>query len=101
MRPLRSFNPSLVDNVRRLPLSDALDRLEWHWKKDVTFKPVKDKYTERWHVSNGGQVIELLVTGEKWFVPSDEKGGGGAIDLVMYLAKLNFVDAVKRLTATK
>jgi hypothetical protein len=43
-------------------------------------------------------VFELLVTGPKWYDTRAERGGGGAIDLAMYILRLSFVDAVKRLS---
>ena len=82
-----------------MPLRSALGQLGLYVAKDRDFKPVKDRATERWHVSVGHSVIELLVTGFKWFDARCCKGGGGAIDLTMHLLELDFVSAVKRLTA--
>ena len=51
------------------------------------------------NVAIGGGMVELLVTGPKWYDTRAEKGGGGAIDLAMHLLRLDFVSAVKRLQA--
>jgi len=40
---------------------------------------------------------ELLVTGARFLDTRADKGGGGAIDLAMYLFRLSFVDALKGL----
>jgi hypothetical protein len=93
----KRFDAERLARARATPLADAVVLLGYYSKADSTFEPVKDERTERWHVSVGAQIVEMLVTGEKWFVPSENKGGGGAIDLAMYLAKVDFVEAVKRL----
>ena len=36
-------------------------------KKDVSFIPVKDAGTERWHTTVRGREFELLLTGTKFF----------------------------------
>ncbi|CCG39552.1 hypothetical protein [Xanthomonas citri] len=62
---------------------------------------MKDKATRRLYVSLGNGVVELLATGPKWFDTRADKGGGGAIDLAMYLLRLDFVSAVKQLDFAK
>ena len=64
-------------------------------KEDTTFIPVKNSTTSRWNVNSGGKDFELLITGTKWFDTRAQKGGGGAVDLVMHLLSLDFVGAVK------
>lgn len=61
-----------------------------HAKLDATYVPLKDKSTSRWHVNAKGREFELLLTGSKFFDTRAEKGGGGAVDLVMYLFALDF-----------
>ena len=95
----RLFDDAVLLRLRGVPLEVVLDALDCHVSKDQAFVPVKDPRTERWFVSAGPGVTELLVTGLKWFNASEGKGGGGGIDLVIHLLKLSFVDAVKRLTA--
>jgi len=78
--------------------AEALDRLGLCWKQDPDFSPQKNPATVRLHVSIGGGVVELVVTGPKWYDARAQRGGGGAIDLTMHLLNVSFVDAVKRLT---
>lgn len=99
MRARRSFPPALLDELREMPVPAALDLLGLYWKRDPDFRPIKDKHTARVNVSIGGGVVELLTTGPKWYDTRAEKGGGGAIDLAMHLLRLDFVSAVKRLSA--
>lgn len=96
---VRRFDDRLVAALRELPLRAVLDGLRSEgvfWKVDPDFTPVKDARTVRLHVSRGGHVWELVVTGVKW-CDAGGVGGGGAIDLVRHLLGLSFVDAVKML----
>lgn len=93
----KSFSPELLEELRAMPVVATLDALGLYWKRDPDFTPLKDKQTVRLHVSIGTGVYELLATGAKWYDTRTEKGGGGAVDLAMYLLGLNFVCAVKRL----
>jgi hypothetical protein len=86
-----------LDALRSMPITETLNRLGLHWKRDPDFVPVKDKATVRLNVSIGGGAVELLATGPKWYDTRAQRGGGGAIDLAMHLLRLSFVDAVKRL----
>lgn len=63
----RSFSPELLESLRSMVVTKALDALGLHWKRDPDFQPVKDAATIRLHVAVGGQVFELLVTGAKFF----------------------------------
>jgi hypothetical protein len=94
----RRFNPVMLDSLRSMPVTEALDRLGLHWKTDPDFRPRKDQSTKRLYVISGARVFELLATGPKWYDTRAERGGGGAIDLAMYILRLSFVDAVKRLS---
>jgi len=63
------------------------------------FRPQKDPRTARLYVTVGSSVIELVVTGVRWYDTRAKRGGGGGgIDLAMHLLRLSFVDAVKRLS---
>lgn len=97
-RTRKSFPPELLEELRSMPVVAALDALGLYWKHDSDFVPVKDKATVRLNVSlpSGGSV-ELLVTGQKWYDTRAGQGGGGAIDLVMHLLRVDFVTAVKTL----
>ncbi|EIW3598953.1 hypothetical protein MC126_004528 [Salmonella enterica] len=93
----RRFDEARIAYLREVPVLATLDALGIYWKRDASFEPLKDKATVRVHVSLGGAVVELLATGAKWYDTRTERGGGGAIDLAMYLLRLDFVTAVKRL----
>lgn len=68
----RSFSPELLESLRSMVVTKALDALGLH-------------------VAVGGQVFDTRA----------DKGGGGAIDLAMHLLRLDFVAAVKRLSSSR
>jgi hypothetical protein len=68
-----------------------------HAKLDATFHPIHIKETTRWHARVGEQVFELLCTGPKFFDTRANRGGGGAVDLVMHLRGVDFKGAVQLL----
>lgn len=92
----RSFDPALVARLREVPLRQAIEALEFYVAVDRDFVPVRDVSTVRWIVTVAKGNVELLVTGSKWFDTREQKGGGGSIDLVMYLTGQTFVQVVKR-----
>lgn len=85
---------------RNMDAALALPRLVDHVKGDPTFEPIKDKASARWHVTAGGREFELLTLGPKFYDTRQKRGGGGAIDLVMHLYRLDFKQAVARLRET-
>lgn len=93
----KSFDDADLDRLREVVISDALTRMGLYWKVDPDFLPEKNSSTQRLYVSVGSRVVELLVTDMKWYDARAEKGGGGGIDLAMYLLNLDFVHAVKAL----
>ncbi|PLL22862.1 MULTISPECIES: hypothetical protein [Pseudomonadota] len=97
----RSFSPELLARLREMSVTSALELLGLYWKRDPDFRPTKDPRTVRLYVSLDGGMVELLATGPKWFDARRGQGGGGAIDLTMYLLRLDFVAAVKRLEAAQ
>jgi len=103
-RSKRSFSDASLAQFRAMSLKDACSYLGCYWKEDPDFVPIKDPVTKRVFISNGSRVFEILVTSSKWFDSRFNRGGGGAIDLVMYLFGLDFVGAVnlmqKRIIST-
>ena len=99
MRNRRVFTGADLDRLREVSIHDALTRLGLYWKVDPDFQPEKNSNTKRLYVSVGSRVVELLVTEIKWYDAKADKGGGGVIDLVMHLLRLDFVHAVKVLSA--
>lgn len=85
---------------RTLPASQLLPQLATHAKRDITFLPIKGQGTERWHVNVDGRDYELITDGPKFFDTRAQRGGGGGVDLVMHLYRLDFkaaTDALRRL----
>jgi hypothetical protein len=71
------YSRQQADQLRDLPLEDVA----WHLGLDKA-----DKGENRW--KGLGQVINI--NGSKWYDFTAEKGGGGAIDLVMHVVGCNF-----------
>jgi hypothetical protein len=93
----RSFSPSVLGDLRELPVEQALARIAIHVKADPTYRPVKQPESRRWQVRTACGEFEILATGVKWYDTRAKKGGGGAIDLAMHVLQASFVDAVKLL----
>jgi hypothetical protein len=41
----RSFSPELLESLRSMVVTKALDALGLHWKRDPDFQPVKDAFS--------------------------------------------------------
>jgi hypothetical protein len=93
----RRFPSDVLQRLRGLDARVVLPLVCEHAKRDSTFIPSKNPRSQRWHCYAGGGDFELLLTGPKWFDTRGRHGGGGAIDLVMALLRLPFVDAVRLL----
>jgi len=88
----------ITDALRSLPILEVLGRLGLYFKEDRSYTPRDSRQSKRFHVQlETGVVVELLITGEKWYDPEKKIGRGGAIDLVMYLYGEPFKKAIKRL----
>ena len=77
----------------------ALAALSDYCKQNSSFVPRISQLTTRWHAHVAGYDVEVLCTGPKFFDTRAKKGGGGALDLTMHLAKLDFKQAVALLRA--
>lgn len=93
----RSFSASTLTRLRQMPAGDALALLATHVKSDATYRPIKDDQSQRWHLSTDRGDFEIVTTGPKWYDTRARHGGGGAIDLAMYLLDVSFVEAVNLL----
>ena len=82
---------------RALPAALLISRLAVHAKRDITFVPIKSNGTERWHANIGGREYELIADGPKFYDTWAKRGGGGAVDLVMYTHQVDFRGAVELL----
>lgn len=72
----------------------VLNALADHIKPDRTFLPTTSNLSTRWNVHAAGRDWELLCTGPKFWDTRAERGGGGAVDLVMHLHRISFKAAV-------
>ena len=96
----RSFPPELINQVRRLKLITVLNALCTYCSQDKTYEPKKNPESKVFVIEvNGMRYNNLLITGDRWYDLEAKKGGGGAIDLTMYLRKISFVQAVKLLSS--
>lgn len=96
----RSFSPQLINRVRNLNLIDVLNSLCTYCSQDRTYEPKKNPDSKVFVIEiDGKRFNNLLITGERWFDLETKKGGGGAIDLLMYLRGISFVQAVKLLSS--
>jgi hypothetical protein len=75
----------------------VLVALSEYLKEDASFVPRQDKASRRWFLTVDGQDFELLITGSKFYDTRSGKGGGGAIDLVMHLFRVDFKVAINKL----
>lgn len=94
----------VVDNLtlarwRELEAVDVLCAVAEHVKQDADFRPQKSSRTTRWHASVGGLDYEIVCTGPRFMDTRASQGGGGAVDMVMHLLRLNFNGAVAVLKA--
>ena len=86
-----------LERYRSLACEEVLPRITEHVRADPSFVPIRNSHTSRWHLRADGRDYELLSTGPKFFDTRAQCGGGGAIDLVMHLYRLDFKRAVERL----
>ncbi len=66
---------------------------------DETYRPVAHANSTRWNADVNDRQFELLLTGPKFWDTRAKQGGGGAVDLVMYLMPCDFKEAVALLRA--
>lgn len=96
MRPVAES--SLV-RWRALDAVCVLEAVADYAKRDETYAPTKDSTSTRWHATVLGHDFELLLTGPKFWDTRANTGGGGAVDMVMHLARCDFREAVRRVKA--
>ncbi|HEY5813934.1 MAG TPA: toprim domain-containing protein [Terrimicrobiaceae bacterium] len=75
----------LADHVRGIPLCDVLQRYGFELKPEGTTARARS------------QSHNIVVTGSQWFDNKANVGGGGAIDLVMHIAGVDFSAACRAL----
>lgn len=95
------WSASDVQKARCVPLLTVLSYVGDYVKEDRDYTPGDPSVgSRRFHVNCSKRDFRLILTGEKWLDELVDRnagncGGGGAIDLVMHLQGLNFVQAVK------
>lgn len=87
------INSEELGRWRAVDAAATLTALANYAKRDQTFKPIKEGSTTRWNVTVQGRDFELLLTGTKFFDTRAKKGGGGAVDLAIYLLRVDFKTA--------
>jgi hypothetical protein len=97
----RSFDRATLAAFRGMASEEALTLLSISCRPDLSFRPMKQATTRRWHVLTTSGEFEILTTGTKWYDTRARTGGGGAIDLAMHLRQVSFVEAVKLLTGRR
>lgn len=99
----RAFTQEVLAKWKNAHIGQFLDKWDMalclHVRSDASFVPAHNSDTQRFHVGTNRFDFELVTTGAKWFDTRAAKGGAGAIDLLMHLLDLSFVDAVKQLEA--
>ena len=96
----KKFDDATLARLRDVRPDRALRALGLVVRVDQSYAPVKSSSSCRVHVSDErGGVFELLMTDAKWFDQAGGVGGGGAIDVVMHVLRIDFVAAVRRLVA--
>lgn len=91
---MRAVDQLTLTRWREMDASAVLGTLADHAKVDSSFHPRICPQTHRWHAHLAGREWELLCTGPKFWDVRAKRGGGGAIDMAMYLYGLPFKAAV-------
>lgn len=84
--------------LKAMPLIPVIEGLHFYVKKDRDFHPTNNLKTIRVIASEPcGFQHEIVITELLWFDKRENKGGKGAIDLVMHLTDCNFQVAIEKL----
>lgn len=94
---MAAVDNSTLKRWRELDAVVVLDALADCVKQDRTYIPTTSRQSTRWNVRVAGRDWELLCTGPKFWDTRTESGGGGAVDLTMYLYRISFKAAVSLL----
>lgn len=87
--------------ARNVPFKIVLEHLGAHVKQDRDYQPLDpERRSIRLQIGFKQRDFRLVVTGEKFVnellpIDTQNRGGGGSIDLVKHLTGLGFVPAVK------
>ena len=89
----RSVDNLTLERWRALDALLVLEKLGSYVKVDDAFEPLSAHGTQRYHINVEGQDFELLLRGPKFFNTQLQRGGGGAVDLVMHVRHVDFQGA--------
>lgn len=95
------WSESDIHRARSVPLLKVLRHICDYLKEDQDYTPRDPSLGgRRFQVNCSKRDFRLLLTGEKWLDElvdrgAANRGGGGAVDLVMHLKGINFVQAVR------
>lgn len=98
---MAAWSTDQIALARQVDVSTVLNYLEAYHKVDKTYSPIdKNRKSIRVQVNYQGRDFRFVFTGEKWInelapIGTGIRGGGGAIDFVIYITGLGFVQAVK------
>ncbi len=87
-----------LERWRSIDASDVISKFADYAKCDETYVPIRNEKSKRWNVTvlETGE-YEIIATGPKWYDTRARRGGGGAVDLVMYLFHIDFLRAVAKI----
>ena len=89
----RSVDNLTLERWRALDALLVLEKLGSYVKADDTYEPLSAHGTQRYHINVEGHDFELLLRGPKFFDTRLQRGGGGAVDLVMHVRHVDFKGA--------
>ena len=89
----RSVDNLTLERWRAPDALRVLEQLGCFAKMDKTFEALSSHGTRRYHVNVEEQDFEFLLTGPKFFDTRLQRGGGGAVDLVMHVRRIDFKSA--------
>jgi 5S rRNA maturation endonuclease (ribonuclease M5) len=90
-----ALKKELADRVRGLPLEEVLTRL---YGAELDKDSREHHTTKKYKVGEGSIAVTKKVGGEVWYDQRANKGGKGAIDLVMHADGIDYRQAVKLLS---
>lgn len=102
-----NFSKEQIAEARDVPFLVVLRHMGAYFKQDPDYVPLDaSRKSYRMQVSFNGLDFRLVVTGVKWVdelvdMHLPNRGGGGAIDLVKYIARVGFLKAVEICLAAK
>ncbi len=90
-------NNQTFEHWRQIDESAVLERLGCYTKSEMSFEPIRARYTQCFHANADDIEFELLLAGTEFFDIRAKRGGTGAGDLAMHIYGLDLKDAVSRL----